>query len=193
MVKKREIPPGVIIPMPVVLVGAEVDGRANFMTVAWCSQANANPPMILCAISASHYTTKGILETETFSVNLPSSALIEKTDYCGIVSGEAVDKSDLFTLFYGTLQTAPMIQECPVSLECRLVQSLPLAAGTQIVIGEVVGTYVDEDVIMDEQPDIAAIDPLLLTMPDGHYRALGDPVGEAWRVGKTLVGRSGKP
>ena len=112
--------------MPVVLVGAQVSGKANFMVVGWCTRANASPPMIVCGIGNHHYTAKGIAETKTFSVNIPSSDLLEKTDFCGLVSGAKVDKSETFDIFYGSLKTAPMIRECPVSLECRLIQIVSL-------------------------------------------------------------------
>ena len=59
--------------MPVVLVGTKVEGRDNFMAVGWCARANGNPPMILCAMGSQHYTTKGITETKTFSMNIPST------------------------------------------------------------------------------------------------------------------------
>ena len=95
------------IPMPVVLVGTQVMGKDNFMTVGWCARANANPPMIACGIGNHHYTPKGIMENKTFSVNIPSSDLIEKTDYCGIVSGEKTDKSKVFEVFYGRSRPPP--------------------------------------------------------------------------------------
>ncbi|WP_292409278.1 MULTISPECIES: flavin reductase family protein [unclassified Methanoculleus] len=184
--EKKEIGRNFFIPMPVVLVGTQVNTKANFMTVGWCSRANGSPPMILCGIANSHYTLEGIAETRTFSVNIPSSALMEKTDYCGLVSGAAADKSDVFDVFYGTLKTAPMIRECPVNLECRLVQTVPLPTNT-IFIGEIVGAYADESVIRDGKPDFADIDPLLLTMPDNRYWRLGEHVGDAWSAGKSLV------
>jgi flavin reductase (DIM6/NTAB) family NADH-FMN oxidoreductase RutF len=133
---KISISPNFFIPMPVVLVGTQVNGRPNFMPVGWCSRANANPPMISCGIAKMHYTPKGILATKTFSVNIPSCSLMEKVDYCGLVSGADVDKSDVFEVFYGSLRTAPMIRECPVTLECRLVQSVPLPTNT-LYIGEI--------------------------------------------------------
>ena len=105
---KIQIGQNFFIPMPVVLVGAQVSGKANFMTVGWCTRANASPPMIVCGIGNHHYTAKGIAETKTFSVNIPSSDLLEKTDYCGIVSGAKTDKSKVFDVFYGSLKTAPM-------------------------------------------------------------------------------------
>ena len=65
------------IPMPVARIGKQVNGRADFMAVGWCSRANANPPMILCGRGNHHYTWKGIEKTKTFSVNIPSSHLLE--------------------------------------------------------------------------------------------------------------------
>jgi len=172
--------------MPVVLVGAQVDGKANFMTVGWCSRANGNPPMILCAIGNTHYTQTGITETGTFSVNIPSSALVSKTDYCGMVSGASIDKSGIFEIFYGKLKTAPMIRECPVNLECHVVKTVPLPTHT-LFIGEIVAAYADENVIVEGKPDYTKIDPLLLTTPDNQYRRLGKSVASAWSAGKGMV------
>ncbi len=172
--------------MPVVLVGTQVQGRANFMTVGWCARANANPPMIVCGIGNHHYTPQGIAETKTFSVNIPPSALLEKTDYCGIVSGEKIDKSRVFDVFYGSLKTAPMIRECPVTLECRLEKAVPLPTNT-LFIGEIVGAYADGNVMKDNKPDFAVIDPLFLTMPDNRYWTIGKPAGDAWSAGKKLI------
>jgi len=172
--------------MPVVLLGTQVTGKDNFMAVGWCARANGNPPMILCAIANQHYTTKGIAETKTFSVNIPTVDMLEKTDYCGIVSGEKIDKSHVFDVFYGSLKTAPMIKECPVTLECRLAQTVLLPTHS-VFIGEIVGAYADGKVMKDGKPDFMAIDPLFLTMPDNRYWTLGNYAGDAWSVGKKLI------
>lgn len=184
----EKIPVGLnfFIPMPVVLVGTQVNGRANFMTMGWCARANANPPMIACGIGNQHYTPEGIRETKTFSVNIPSSDLLEKTDYCGLVSGKKTDKSGVFGVFYGSLKTAPMIAECPVTLECRLVQIVTLPTNS-LYIGEIVGAYADPRVIRENKPDFPEIDPLFLTMPDNRYWTLGKYAGDAWSAGKKLV------
>jgi flavin reductase (DIM6/NTAB) family NADH-FMN oxidoreductase RutF len=173
------------IPMPVVLVGTQVDGKENFMTVGWCTRANANPPMVVCGIGNHHHTPRGITRAGTFSVNIPSRALLEKTDYCGLVSGAKVDKSKVFQVFYGNLKTAPMIRECPVTLECRLAQSVSLPTNT-LYIGEIAGAYADPSVMKDGKPDFPAIDPLLLTMPDNTYWTLGSAAGKAWSAGLRL-------
>lgn len=183
--EKIEIPNNFFIPMPVVLVGTQVNGRANFMAVGWCARVNGNPPMIACGIANQHFTTRGIGESKTFSVNIPNESLLEKTDYCGIVSGKTADKSGVFDVFYGSLQTAPMIRECPITLECRLVQAVALPTHT-LFIGEIAGAYADRRVIKDGKPDFPAIDPLFLTMPDNRYWALGPYAGDAWSAGKHL-------
>lgn len=180
----EKIPVGTnfFIPMPVVLLGTELNGKANFMAVGWCCRANGNPPMILCGIANQHATPGGIESTKTFSINLPSADLLSKTDYCGIVSGKTVDKSQVFDVFYGTLKTAPMIEECPVTMECRLVQVVPLPTH-KVFIGEIVGAYADHVAMKDGKPDIRKIDPLILTMPDNTYWGLGEVRGKAWHDG----------
>ncbi len=183
--EKQQIGNNFFIPMPVVLVGTQVKGKDNFMAVGWCARVNGNPPMIACGIANNHYTPKGMTAAKTFSVNIPSSDLLEKTDYCGIVSGEKTDKSKVFDVFYGSLKTAPMIKECPVNLECRLVQTVSLPTHG-LYIGEIVGAYADGRVIRDKKPDFPEIDPLFLTMPDNRYWTLGRYVGDAWSAGKKL-------
>lgn len=183
--EKIQLDTNFMVPMPVVLLGTQVDGRANFMTVGWCARANARPPMILCGVGNRHYTARGILETKTFSVSLPSAALLEKTDYCGVVSGSQTDKSTVFEVFYGTLKTAPMIRECPVTLECTLVQAIPLPTNT-VFIGEIAGVYADGAVLSEGKVDFEKIDPLFLTMPDNRYWRLGQYAGDAWKAGLRL-------
>jgi len=189
--EKQKIGENFFIPMPVVLVGTQVKGKVNFMTVGWCTRANANPPMIVCGIGNHHYTPKGIGESTTFSVNIPSSDMVEKTDYCGIVSGEKADKSGVFDVFYGSLKTAPMIRECPVTIECRLVKAVPLPTNT-LFLGEIAGVYADRKILKDGKPDFPAIDPLFLTMPDNRYWTLGKHAGNAWSAGKKFMQQSHK-
>jgi flavin reductase (DIM6/NTAB) family NADH-FMN oxidoreductase RutF len=138
--------------------------------------------MISCGINKVHFTPEGIRENRTFTVNIPSLSLLEKTDYCGLVSGAKVDKSKVFEVFYGTLKTAPMIRECPLTMECRLVQAIDLPTNT-LFIGEIVGAYADAQVWKDKKPDFRVINPLLLTMPDNTYWTLGITVGKAWSAG----------
>lgn len=172
-------------PMPVTLVGAIVQGRVNFMTVSWVTRVNFTPPMLAVALYQGHYTPQGIREHRTFSVNIPSADMVEKTDYCGLVSGKKTDKSGVFEVFYGELKTAPMIRECPLCLECRLVNIVELPTN-HLFIGEIVAAYTEADYLTDDRPDVVKINPLLLTMPDNNYWTVGGLAGKAWSAGKKL-------
>ena len=103
-----------------------------------------------------HLTNKGILANKTFSVNLPSEDMVAITDHIGMVSGTKEDKSKLFDLFYGELDTAPMIEQCKVTMECRLIDHLKLPTH-DLFVGEVVGTYADVDVLTNGIVDIAKL------------------------------------
>ena len=128
-------PQTLIYPMPALLVGANIDGKPNFMTVAWSGIANGEPPMISIAIRHHRYTHKGIKENLTFSVNVPSTDLIKETDYCGLVSGSKVNKAEVcqFGVYYGKLNNAPLIEQCPINLECRVVHILDLGSHSLFV------------------------------------------------------------
>ena len=80
MGKIRQGPQTWLYPMPTLLVGASVDGKANFMAAAWGGIANGTPPMISVAIRHSHYTLKCVRQNLTFSVNVPSCDMVREAD-----------------------------------------------------------------------------------------------------------------
>jgi len=170
-------------PMPVVIVGAVVDGRINYMAVAWVCRVNADPPMIGVALGKRHYTNKGIREHKEFGISIPSIDLVKAVDYVGLFSGAKVDKSKIFEPFQGKLQYAPMIRNCPLSIECKVVNTVDLP-GSELFIGEMVGVYTEERYLTDGKPDIEKIKPFMLTMPDNQYREVGEIIGIAWSIGK---------
>ncbi len=172
-------------PMPMVLVGAIVNDKPNFMPVGWVNRVNANPPLIGVAMGKRHHTNKGIHENEEFSICIPNQDLILKTDYCGLVSGEKQDKSQIFDTFFGELEKAPMITACPICMECRLVQAVELPTNT-LFIGEIVNAYSEEKFLTNGKPDITKIKPFTLTMPDDQYWAIGEDLGPAWNIGNKL-------
>jgi len=90
-----------VYPIPIVLIGANTNGRANFTEVGDCAIMGIDPALVAVSLSATHHTTSGIDASKAFSVNLPSTDLLSLADYCGIVSGKDVDKSHLFTVFEG--------------------------------------------------------------------------------------------
>jgi flavin reductase (DIM6/NTAB) family NADH-FMN oxidoreductase RutF len=170
-------------PLPVSLVGAHVEGKPNFLAVAWFTMVSYKPPRVAIALGKGHYTNPGIKENKTFSVCLPGEDMVEVTDYCGIVSGKKTDKSGIFDLFYGELKTAPMIKDCPLSMECKLVEIVDSSLN-EIFIGDIVGTYTEERFLTDGKLDFRKMKPLILSQPDTSYWSLGEPVAKAWNIGK---------
>lgn len=178
-----------VYPMPMVLAGAVVENKPNFMAVGWVARVNYQPPMIGIALGKTHYTNKGIHKNRAFSVNIPGMDLIEKADYCGLVTGRKRDKSKVFAVFYGELPNAPMIRECPLCMECKLDQAVDLPSNT-LFIGRIVGAYTEEKFLTDGKPDILKINPFSLTMPDNQYWKVGLNAGKAWSIGKTVMAKS---
>jgi len=175
-----KLPP---LPLPVALLGANVSGKANFFTIVWFTMLQDDPPLIGAAMSKTHYTRQGVDKNKTFSINIPSSPMVEVVDYCGLYSGSKVDKSTLFDIFYGELGTAPMAKECAINIECRLVESKELNT-TVLMIGEVAEVYCEEKYLTDNKPDYHKIDPMVFFMPAGPYLKIGKYIAEAFEVGK---------
>ena len=173
-------------PMPVTLLGTLVDKKPDFMALGWITRVNANPPTVGCGVGRHHHSVRGIEENQTFSINFPSAEMVEKTDFCGLVSGRDTDKAALFDVYYGELKTAPMITECPLSLECRLQITVENPTNN-FYIGEIIASYTEEKYLTGRKPDIKKINPLLLTMPDNRYWTVGGCAGDAWSIGKKLV------
>ncbi len=183
---KHEIKPGTyLFPMPTTLVGAMADGKPNYMVAAYVGMMNARPPVVSVALNKNHHTTMGIRDTKSFSVNIPSAPLVVKTDYCGLVSGKSVDKSALFTTFFGKLGTAPLIQECPLNLEVSLIQTIEFAVDVAF-IGEIVSVFCDDACLTEGLPDIEKVNPLIFSMGLNRYYSVGDFVGKAWSIGGEL-------
>jgi flavin reductase (DIM6/NTAB) family NADH-FMN oxidoreductase RutF len=172
-----------LYPMPTTLVGATVKGRPNFITIAHVGIMDLGS--VSLGMAKAHYTNAGIKENGTFSINLPAADMVEKTDYCGLVSGMQVDKAKLFHIFYGDLKTAPMIAECPIAMECRLTQVVDFP-NHDVFIGEIVASYAEDTVLTDGAVDYSKVRPLLFTMPGQSYWELGNRYAKAWNIGKGL-------
>ncbi len=188
MEKVKLGPTQLLYPMPALLVGSKVEGKPNFMTVAWGGMACGEPAMISLAIRHPRYTLIGMREHQTFSVNVASTTQVKEVDYCGIVSGAKDDKVKTcgFKVFYGKLKTAPMVQQCPVNLECAVEHMLDLGSHV-LVVGKIEEVYVSKDCLTDDKPDVKKIRPLIwTTLPANVYQGLGEVVAKAFKVGLEL-------
>jgi flavin reductase (DIM6/NTAB) family NADH-FMN oxidoreductase RutF len=188
MNKKTFVNQTALYPKPTVLVGANVDGKPNFLTIALAGFICGEPPIVSVSIRPSRYTLKGILQNMTFSVNIPSVDMVKETDYCGIVSGDKSDKvRDCgFKVFYGKLDSAPLIEQCPVNLECEVLHILKLGSH-DAVIGKVTETHISENCLTEGEPDITKINPIAFSREKlSKYYAIGEFVAQAFSIGKEL-------
>lgn len=186
MAKTQFGPRTMLYPMPAFIIGANVNGKANFMTAAWCGIVNSEPPMVSVGIRHQRHTYKGIKENMTFSVNVPSTDIVKETDYIGIASGAKVDKVKVckFDVFYGKLLTAPLLEQCPVNLECKVVQILDLGTHA-LIVGKIEESYVSDSCLTDNKPDVDKIKPFVFS--GNKYYAYGKAVAQAFNAGKELT------
>jgi flavin reductase (DIM6/NTAB) family NADH-FMN oxidoreductase RutF len=175
-----------LIPKPVAIVGALVEGKPNFLTIADISTTGYKVPRFVVSSGKPHYTNKGIIENESFSVNIPSEDMVALTDYFGMVSGSQVDKSTNVEIFYGVeLKTAPMIKTAPITHACKLIKTLDFGDTHYLFIGDIVETYVNEDYFSNKLPDIEKVKPFTFYY-DNFYRNAGAKIAQAYNIGRSL-------
>ena len=126
-----------LYPLPTTIVGAMVNGKPNYITIAHVGIMDMTS--VSLGMNKSHYINAGIKFNGTFSVNIPSVKRVKEADYCGLFSGKIKDKTTLFKTFYGKLKTAPMIEECTVNMECALIKTVDFP-NHDVFIGTVFAT-----------------------------------------------------
>jgi len=185
--KKELGPVNALYPSLTTILGAVVDGKPTFVTIAHVGILNhGTPQYISFGVSKTHYTNQGVIEHGEFSVNIPGEDLMVETDYAGLVSGKNTDKSGLFETFTGKLQYAPMIKRCPVCMECRLHETLDFKTH-DIFVGEIKATYADASVLTEGgKIDPLLAKPMLFDMATVKYYAVGRELGGCWNAGKAL-------
>ena len=185
-------PQPLIYPMPAFLIGANVDDKPNFMVCAWAGIVNSDPPMISVSVRRQRHTQQGIRQNMALSVNVPSTDLLKETDYCGITSGSKINKIKdcQFKVFYGKLKNAPLIEQCPVNLECKVVHTLDLVSHI-LFIGRIEETHVSDNCLTDGNPDVNKIKPLIycITSPVRQYHSFGEVIGETRSISQELRSR----
>jgi len=164
-------------PVPVVLVSCGHGEQANIITIAWTGILCSNPPQVGIGVQPSRHSHGLIRETGEFVVNIPSEGLLDEVEYCGFVSGRDVDKFAArgMTPIPGSAVRTPIIAECAISLECRLVHTLPLGSH-DLFVGEVMAVQLSEEVLDERgRMDNEKLKPILFT-GDGYW-SLGGLLG----------------
>jgi len=170
---KQEYEGNLLSPLPVALVGTLVAGRPNYCVVGYAAPFDFGRHIFL-SLYKKRYTSQGLHENGTFSVNIPSVDLLREVNICGSKSGREVDKSELFETFYGEVETAPMIRECPLNMECRVTDILDYDPNEGIV-GRVVTSYADAELVNGKVVDMQRAGLFVWTIGgDFSYYSLGD-------------------
>ena len=167
-----------LYPLPAVLVSvADRAGKSNLFTVAWTGTICSDPPMVSISVRPERYSHHMIEETGEFVINLTTEALVYATDYCGVKSGRDVDKWKEMNLTPIAAEhvKAPMVEESPVNLECRVTQKLEL--GTHdMFLAKILAVHVD-DQYMDESGRFNLNDSKPLVYSHGRYLTTGKEIG----------------
>lgn len=169
---------GAPFPTPVALVTtADVSGKDNIITLAWVGIVCSEPFMLSASIRPQRHSHSLLTVNPELVFNIPTRDIIRESDYCGTVSGREVDKFSLsgLTKQPSKLVSPPLIVECPVNLEARVKERLPL--GTHdLFICEVVAGHVDEGLINESgKVDFSLIEPFIYLATD--YWALDKKIG----------------
>jgi len=192
-VKRALGPRTLIMPAPVWIVGTyDREGKPNMMTASWAGICCSKPPAVCVSLREATYTYQAILERRAFTVSLPSKDQAVIADFAGMASGRDTDKfavADLTPVRSETVD-APLVDEFALTLECRLIEPLAIGLHT-LFVGEIVDVQCEEDCLNAEgRPSIEKLQPLIFGVTKAEYYAIGDLVGPAFEMGKSLLGRS---
>ena len=170
-----------LYPKPMTVVGAEVDGKVNWLVVGHTGIIGHD--RILVSMSKRHYTNQGIRKSKKLSINLVSRKMLPKADYVGSASGASVDKSNVFEYHWGENGT-PVIDASPLTMECDVVDIYE-TEGFDNFICSVANTYAAPDVLdADGKLDYTRLKPVLFEFPTYSYIATGEIIGKCLNLDK---------
>lgn len=179
MAKQTWKPGNMVYPLPAVMVSVgDKEGNTNIITIAWTGTICTNPAMLYISVRPERHSYKMIRESGEFVVNLTTEALAKATDYCGVRSGRDVDKWKEMNLTRGKaseLEFTPIIEECPVNIECK-VEEVKELGSHHMFIARVVAVQVD-DSYMNETGKFCLNETGLLAYSHGEYLSLGKKIG----------------
>lgn len=180
-------PGNMIYPLPAVLVSCGSEpSEYNVLTVAWVGTLCTNPPMCYISVRPERYSYPILQKNGEFVINLTTKDMAYATDWCGVRSGKDYNKFEEMKLTPGKAEVvkAPIVEESPVSIECRVKEIIPLGSH-HMFVAEVVNVQAD-DCYLDKDSgrfELASADPLVYL--HGGYFELGEKIGKfGWSVEK---------
>lgn len=170
-----------LYPKPMTVVGAEVEGKVNWLVVGHTGIIGHD--RVLASMSKSHYTNQGIRKSKKLSINLVSREMLPQADYVGSVSGASVNKSGVFKYHWGENGT-PVIDASPLTMECN-VEDIFETEGFDNFICSIANTYAAPEVLDSEgKLDYTQLKPVLFEFPTYSYIATGEIIGKCLNLDK---------
>lgn len=185
--KKQLGPKDILFPIPAALIVTGTFEKPNIITVSWIGMMSISPPILAIGVHESRYSFELIKKYKEFTANIPPVDKYKEVDYIGMVSGR--DRNKFEDVGFSPLKssniTTPIIAECPLNLECKVVNSLRLSGHTAI-FGEILETHIDGDKISGGSPcdiDLGKINPLIYAATVGQYWSIGKKISESFKPG----------
>ena len=166
-----------VAPVPCVMVSLGDMEKSNIITVAWCGITNTVPPKTYISVRPSRYSYEILKEKREFVINLTPSSLAKKADWCGTYTGRKVDKFEKcsFTKEKASKIDAPMIGECPISIECKVTDIIPLGSH-DMFLADIVAVNVEKSLLEGDKLCINRAH--LCAFAHGEYYKLGERIGK---------------
>lgn len=174
-----------LFPMPVLMISTYGENdTVNVMNMAWGGICAEN--MVALNIDENHKTAKNIKERGAFTLSIADVAHIEEADFFGIASGNKMpdkfERSGLHAVKSGKVD-APVVEEFPLTLECRVAEMQQCSFGFRVV-GEIVGVLAEESVLDEKgKVDPTKLNAFVFDQFQSGYYAIGEKVGKAWNSG----------
>lgn len=183
-----------IAPLPPVMVSCGTMEHPNILTIAWTGIINTIPPKTYISVRPIRYSYPLIKETREFVLNLTPASLVKAADFCGVRSGKEIDKFAHcgLTPIAADEVSAPIIAECPLCMECRVTEVVPLGSH-DMFLADILAVHVDE-ALVDEAGKLHLDRANLAAFAHGEYFELGKKLGGfGFSVRKKTKKKSGKP
>ena len=175
---KRTLKGGALLaPLPPTMVSCGDMENSNIITIGWTGILNTIPPKTYISVRPTRHSYEMIKEKGEFVINLTPSNLVKEADFCGIYTGKKVNKFEKckLTKIKGTQVDCPMIEECPISIECKVTDIIPLGSH-DMFMADIVAINVDEN-LFDKEGKMHFEKANLISYMHGEYYELGKKIG----------------
>lgn len=175
-----------LYPTPVTVCGTEIDGRVNWLTIAHVGVVEHNT--LLISVDKNHeLSNRGIQTNGTVSVNLVDEKMLKAADYCGIAKGAKVDKSNVFKYHFDDVKGAPIIEEAPLSMTCKVINKIEVGNFDNYILRPV-HTYVKEEYLNERNKiDYDKMNLVLFEFQNAQYLSVGKVIGKCWSEGRNYI------